>query len=67
MNDHHNKNCCCNCTNLITIKKHPGNNIGKVSILETFGYACTAIQKSTAIFHDTKHGECELHELLKHK
>lgn len=55
--------CCCNCKNQLTLTSHPWNkDFGKGSILEVCGYACTAIQKNAAVFFESKHGYCEMHD-----
>ena len=59
----HNGECCCNCNNLIELKKHPMNRgFGEGSILENCGYVCLNPEigeGKSGMYFDHKHGLCE--------
>ena len=65
--------CCCNCTNRLTLLKHPSNKLeSKGSVGEETGlYACLAPEiiegNSQAILFDKEHGYCEMHHPISKK
>lgn len=65
--------CCCNCSNLVLVNRHPSNTLveAKGSMLTTFGFGCKAMTFDESgedenkidriIFSSSLHGMCELH------
>lgn len=61
--------CCCNCEHQMLAMKHPWNE-GKAQgrITDIFGALCAAPEmmsaegRRQAVFFDTGHGMCEMHE-----
>ena len=56
--------CCCNCANLVVLRKHPWNvsEFAKGSVQEKMGYACIyGNEERIATFMDSMHGMCEGH------
>ncbi len=64
--------CCCNCTHQLELMCHPMNGggkfdkikIGKGSIMDRLAWVCVGPELSEgkrAIFFDTEHGMCEMH------
>lgn len=61
--------CCCNCEHQMLAMKHPWNTgDAKGSISEVFGALCAvpdmvdADGRRQAVFFETNHGMCEMHE-----
>lgn len=69
----HDGSCCCNCSNLVLINRHPCNTLleAKGSISTTFGYGCKSMTFAESgedenkidviVFSSKLHGMCELH------
>jgi len=56
--------CCCNCSNLSVVRKHPWNtsNFSKGKVVEKMGFACTyGVEDRIVTFRDDKHGFCEMY------
>lgn len=60
--------CCCNCDHQMLAMKHPWNDgAAKGRVTEVFGALCAVPDMSeegrrTAVFFDSGHGKCEMHE-----
>jgi len=64
--------CCCNCKHQMLAMKHPWNaGAAKGRITEIFGALCAVPDmgvsdggRRQAVFFDTGHGMCEMHEFV---
>jgi len=59
--------CCCNCTGLVKLFKHPWNTINKGSIMDAAGlYACVRqfdeVNRYEGVVFEFEHGFCEMYE-----
>lgn len=55
--------CCCNCSSLMTLRKHPWNTskFAKGPVNQKIGYVCTGGEERIATFMDSMHGMCEMY------
>ena len=65
--------CCCNCKHQMMAMKHPWNNgEARGRITEVFGALCAVPDivseegRRQAVFFDSGHGMCEIHEFRAH-